>query len=38
MVFLGSVYAQQRTLTGTVKSVTDGISLLGVTVIVKNGP
>jgi len=35
LVLLGSVFAQQRTITGTVKSVADGTPLPGVTVMVK---
>ena len=35
LTLLGSVFAQQRTVTGTVTAVSDGLPLPGVTVVVK---
>lgn len=37
-VFAGSAFAQQRTVTGTVTSATDGLPLPGVTVVVQGSP
>jgi TonB-linked SusC/RagA family outer membrane protein len=36
--FAGSAYAQQRTVTGTVTSASDGLPLPGVTVVVQGSP